>query len=92
MAEQQTFASLGKMEAIRQLFEGSGYKPFEEPLHFVPAAKSAVCTASRCFLEGVDFNLVYFPLKHLYFVNHVHKFLNKDFTFLLQKFIAVLRD
>ena len=65
MAEQQTFASLGKMEAIRQLFEGSGYKPFEEPLHFVPAAKSAVCTASRCFLEGVDFNLVYFPLKHL---------------------------
>ena len=65
MAEQQTFASLGKMEAIRQLFEGSGYKPFEGPLHFVPAAKSAVCTASRCFLEGVDFNLVYFPLKHL---------------------------
>ena len=58
MAEQQTFASLGKMEAIRQLFEGSGYKPFEEPLHFVPAAKSAVCTASRCFLEGVDFNRV----------------------------------
>lgn len=67
MAEQQTFASLGKMEAIRQLFEGTGYKPFEEPLQFDPAAKSSVCAASRSFLEGVDFNLVYFPLKHLGF-------------------------
>ena len=67
MAEQQTFASLGKMEAIRQLFEGTGYKPFDEPLQFDPAAKSSVCAASRSFLEGVDFNLVYFPLKHLGF-------------------------
>ena len=65
MAEQQTFASIGKMEAIRQLFEGSGYKAFGEPLHVAPAAKAQVATASRCFLEGVDFNLVYFPLKHL---------------------------
>ena len=65
MAEQQTFASIGKMEAIRQLFEGSGYKAFGEPLHLAPAAKAQVVTASRCFLEGVDFNLVYFPLKHL---------------------------
>ena len=65
MAEQQTFASIGKMEAIRQLFEGSGYKAFGEPLHVAPASKAQVVTASRCFLEGVDFNLVYFPLKHL---------------------------
>ena len=65
MAAQETFASLGKMEALKRLFEGSGYNAFEETLRFTPASKSSVVSASGCFLEGVDFNLVYFPLKHL---------------------------
>lgn len=48
----ETFASLGKQEALRRLFEGSGYEPFAPSAH-------------RFFQEGIDFNLVYFPLRHL---------------------------
>lgn len=61
----RTFAELGRIEAIRQLFEGTGYNPFEEPLHFDLEAGDYSVTASKSFLEGIDFNLVYFPLKHL---------------------------
>ena len=46
------FADIGKKEALRQLYEGSPFKQTEP-------------TAHRVLLEGVDFNLVYFPLKHL---------------------------
>ncbi len=61
----RTFSELGRVEAIRQLFEGSGYAPFGEPLRFIPVAEGVPVSASRLFLEGTDFNLVYFPLKHL---------------------------
>lgn len=60
-----TFAELGRVEAIRQLFEGSGYRPFEEPLHYETENGNWSATASKLLLEGMDFNLVYFPLKHL---------------------------
>lgn len=60
----QTFSELGRVEAIRQLFEGSGYTPFGEPLRSAAEAGESVF-ASRLFLEGTDFSLVYFPLKHL---------------------------
>ncbi len=60
-----TFASLGRVEAIRQLFENSGYVPFGEPLCFKPESGDTVVSASAMLLEGSDFNLVYFPLKHL---------------------------
>lgn len=59
-----TFSELGRVEAIRQLFEGSGYTPFGEPLCFKCGSGSCV-SASRLLLEGTDFNLEYFPLKHL---------------------------
>ena len=59
----QTFVSLGKVEAIRSLFENTGYTPFQEPLNY--NAEAGVTSASKLFLEGTDFNLVYFPLKHL---------------------------
>ncbi len=65
MGKSRTFAELGRVEAIRQLFEGSGYAPFAEPLRFTSEAESSTITASRLLLEGTDFNLVYFPLKHL---------------------------
>ncbi len=65
MGKSRTFAELGRVEAIRQLFEGSGYAPFAEPLRFTSEAESSTVTASRLLLEGTDFNLVYFPLKHL---------------------------
>ena len=61
----ETFAQLGRVEAIRQLFENSGYAPFEEPLCFTPAAGESSVQAGAILLEGIDFNLVYFPLKHL---------------------------
>lgn len=61
----ETFAQLGRVEAIRQLFENSGYAPFEEPLCFTPAAGERGVQAGALLLEGIDFNLVYFPLKHL---------------------------
>ena len=60
----RTFSELGRVEAIRQLFEGSGYSPFGEPLHCAAEAGESV-SVSRLFLEGTDFSLVYFPLKHL---------------------------
>lgn len=62
---QETFASLGKIEAIRRLYEGTGFRAFEDPVTFKATAHSRIATASAAFLEGVDFNLVYFPLKHL---------------------------
>ena len=60
-----TFSELGRVEAIRQLFEGSGYTPFGEPLLFRGGEGDSCVSASRLLLEGTDFNLVYFPLKHL---------------------------
>ena len=61
----QTFAELGRVEAIRQLFEGTPYVPFEEPLWFEAKPQECITTASGLMLEGIDFNLVYFPLGHL---------------------------
>lgn len=60
-----TFADLGRVEAIRLLFEDSGYSPFGEPLFFMAKAGDAVTTSTVTMLEGIDFDLVYFPLKHL---------------------------
>ena len=65
MGKSRTFAELGRVEAIRQLFEGSGYAAFAESLRFTSEAGSSTVSASRLLLEGTDFNLVYFPLKHL---------------------------
>lgn len=61
----QTFAELGRVEAIKQLFEGTSFKPFGEPLFIMTDPGSASTFSSALFLEGIDFNLVYFPLKHL---------------------------
>ena len=60
----QDFAQLGRREAIRLLFEDSGYEVFA-PCSFKPEAGQRVVAASRLLLEGIDFDLVYFPLKHL---------------------------
>lgn len=65
MSETQTFASLGKQQAISLLFEATPFKAFEEPLFFQSKAKSYVHNVSKLFLEGIDFDLTYFPLKHL---------------------------
>jgi len=64
MAE-KTFAELGRIEAVRQLFGGTGYSPFEEPLFYESGNRDFVTSAQVLMTEGVDFDLTYFPLKHL---------------------------
>ena len=61
----QSFSELGRIEAIRQLFEGTGYRPFGEPLWLEAKPQECITSASGLLLEGIDFDLVYFPLKHL---------------------------
>ena len=63
MAE-ESFKEYGKEEAIVLLFEGTGFDREEKP-SFEAAPGSTVVNASRFFLEGIDFDLTYFPLKHL---------------------------
>lgn len=63
--EENTFASLGRIEAIKQLFEHTPFKAFEEPCYFESAEGESATNASKVLLEGIDFDLTYFPLKHL---------------------------
>ena len=60
----ESFREYGKEEAIDLLFEGSGFTRSIKP-SFDPAPGSKVVSASRTFVEGMDFDLTYFPLKHL---------------------------
>lgn len=61
---EDTFSSLGRVEAIARLYEGTPYKPFSSSF-FETSGKSCVSSHSRVFIEGMDFDLIYFPLKHL---------------------------
>ena len=60
----ESFSEIGKIEAIDRLYRLSAYNPVSG-LSFTSPKGGVVSTASRMYLEGVDFNLVYFPLKHL---------------------------
>lgn len=62
---EKTFADIGRVEAVRQLFEGSGYAPFKETLATRGEGHGSAVAAARLLLEGTDFSLVYCPLKHL---------------------------
>ena len=59
----ESFSEIGKIEAIDQLYRLSAYNPVSG-LSYTSKGGSII-TASRMYLEGPDFNLVYFPLKHL---------------------------
>lgn len=63
MAE-ETFNEYGRIAAIEFLIENSGYSK-KTGDSFVPQPGSVVHTASKVFIEGLDFDLTYFPLKHL---------------------------
>lgn len=63
MAE-KTFAEIGKIEAIASLYEGTPFKAFED-CWFEAPTREYVSSFSKLYLEGVDFDLIYFPLKHL---------------------------
>ena len=60
----ESFEQLGRVEAVKALFEGTGYAPFASAA-FQEEGRGEYVTASRMLLEGIDFDLVYFPLKHL---------------------------
>lgn len=60
----KSFAEIGKIEAIKALFGGTPYKAFEIPV-FESKPHEYVTTQTKTLLEGVDFNLEYFPLPHL---------------------------
>ena len=60
----ESFSDIGKVEAIDQLYRLSAYTPVTG-LSYTSAKGGKVSTAARLYVEGVDFNLVYFPLKHL---------------------------
>ena len=61
---EETFADLGRVEAISRLYEGTPYKPFRSGW-FETSGKAYVTTHARTYIEGIDFDLTYFPLKHL---------------------------
>lgn len=63
MAE-TTFADLGRVEAISRLYEGTPFKPFQSSW-FETSGKAYVTSRARTYIEGIDFDLTYFPLKHL---------------------------
>ena len=60
-----TFSEIGKIEAIEKLYAGTDFKPCHSPSFEAPAKGAQITSASRALLEGIDFDLVYFPLKHL---------------------------
>ncbi len=61
---EESFSSLGRIEAIARLYEGTPFR-YTEKTTFETEGKGMIHNASRTFLEGIDFDLTYFPLKHL---------------------------
>ena len=62
--ENTSFAEIGKVEAISRLYENTPFKAFVKSVVETPS-REFVRESSRVLLEGTDFDLVYFPLKHL---------------------------
>ena len=61
---EESFKEYGKEEALALLYEGTNFEKSENPF-FEPAPGNIIVSASRLFVEGIDFDLMYFPLKHL---------------------------
>ena len=60
----ESFSDIGRIEAIDQLYRLSAYSPVSG-LSFTSTKGAHITAAARMYLEGIDFNLVYFPLRHL---------------------------
>lgn len=61
---EERFSDLGRVDAIARLYEGTPFKPYGT-CFFETGNKSYISTQSRIFIEGIDFDLIYFPLRHL---------------------------
>ena len=64
-AEETRFADIGKREAVRRLYEGTPYQERRAVAFDADGKGDTAVQAGKLLLEGVDFDLVYFPLKHL---------------------------
>lgn len=64
MSSETSFADIGKVEAISRLYENTPFTPFED-CHFAAPDGCFVDHFGKVLLEGIDFDLEYFPLKHL---------------------------
>jgi len=59
----ESFKELGTAGAIAKLYSDSGFKPCSAPYF---ECTEGYCTSFSCLLlEGIDFDLTYFPFKHL---------------------------
>lgn len=63
--EKKNFSDIGKIEAIKLLFEESPFKQADGTSYLCGEKGGVIRTASKLWLEGIDFDLTYFPLKHL---------------------------
>ena len=63
--EKKDFSDIGKIEAIKLLFEESPFKQADGTSYLCGEKGGVIRTASKLWLEGIDFDLTYFPLKHL---------------------------
>lgn len=62
--EERRFSDIGRVAAIEALYEGTPYRATDS-IYFETGGKSYVTSRNRLFLEGLDFDLTYFPLRHL---------------------------
>lgn len=63
--KEEKFSEIGKVEAIRKLYSRSAYSYCDSLLLPPASSRGAVVSSSVLLLEGIDFDLVYTPLKHL---------------------------
>lgn len=63
--EKKNFSDIGRIEAIKLLFEESPFKQADGTSYLYGEKGGVIRTASKLWLEGIDFDLTYFPLKHL---------------------------
>lgn len=63
--EETRFADIGKREAIARLYEGTPFQEVRVPRFDAVGKGDRQVLSSKLLLEGIDFDLVYFPLKHL---------------------------
>ena len=60
--ENRNFSDIGRVGAVETLLRNGNFSPSAA---FSAPPGGTVRTASRIWLEGIDFDLTYFPLKHL---------------------------
>ena len=60
--DNRNFSDIGRAGAVETLLKNGGFSPSAA---FSAPSGSIVRTASGIWLEGIDFDLTYFPLKHL---------------------------